>query len=101
MSNLKYTNIAADGAHEDDLARLALDVSLPSRHTNGDLWERLNPELWNATHNPWAVMQTVSRKTLDEVTSDPAFQQALRQLTGAQANEESLWFRQTYPHSPL
>lgn len=102
MSNLKYTNLPSEGSNEDALAQLALDVSWLGRHTTGILWERLNPELWDLTHNPWAVLQTVSTKTLEGIVSDPAFQAALDEQTQARgAAAVSSWFQRAHPSSPL
>ncbi|HUE00976.1 MAG TPA: alpha-glucan family phosphorylase [Bryobacteraceae bacterium] len=102
MSNLKYTNLPAEASNEDALAQLALDLSWPGRHATGVLWERLNPELWEMTHSPWAVLQTVSTKRLEEITSDPVFQKALAQQTQARgAAAESSWFHRAHPGSPL
>src|SRR5580700_1514847 len=102
MSNLKYTNLPSESANEDALAQLALDVSWQVRHSTGELWELLNPELWDLTHNPWAVLQTVSTKRLEEITSDPAFQKAVDQQTQARGTAAgSLWFHGAHPSSPL
>ncbi len=102
MSNLKYTNLPAEASNEDALAQLALDLSWPGRHATGVLWERLNPELWEMTHSPWAVLQTVSTKRLEEITSDPVFQKALAGQTEARgAAAESSWFYRAHAGSPL
>ena len=101
MGNLKYTNLASDATNEDRLAQLALDLSGAGRHTAGVLWERLNPELWELTHNPWAVLQTVSAKRLEEISSDAVFQQALDEQTRARGASETSWYQQTHPDSPL
>ena len=64
MSNLKYTNLPSEASSEDVLTGLALDVSWPGRRHRPVLGS-LNPELWDLTHNPWAVLQTVSTKRLE------------------------------------
>ena len=51
----------------DALAELALDLSSSWDHTIDELWHRLEPELWELTQNPWAVLQTVSRQKLETV----------------------------------
>ena len=35
--------------------------------------ERLDPGLWEPTHNPWVVLQTVARDRLERALADPAF----------------------------
>ena len=67
MSNLKYTNLPSEASNEDALAQLALDVSYSWNDTAGALWQRLNPELWELTRNPWVVLQTVSGAKLQEI----------------------------------
>ena len=102
MSNLKYTNLPSETPAEDTLAQLALDVSRPGRHAMAGLWRRVNPEMWDLTHNPWAVLQSVSAGKLEEVTSDAAFQKALDELTAEPGNgKEPSWFERTHHDAPL
>jgi glycogen phosphorylase len=103
MGNLRYTNLASESAGEDALAQLALDVRWSWNHSTDELWRRLNAELWDLTHNPWIVLQTVSRERLESVSSDPAFQSLLSELTQAQQNERerTTWFQQSHVNSPL
>ncbi|HVA16944.1 MAG TPA: DUF3417 domain-containing protein, partial [Candidatus Dormibacteraeota bacterium] len=37
----------------DALTELALDLRWSFNHSADKLWERLDPELWDLTHNPW------------------------------------------------
>jgi starch phosphorylase len=103
MGNLRYTNLASEGTNEDALAQLALDLRWSWNHSTDELWQRLNPELWDLTHNPWIVLQTVSRERLESVSSDPAFQSLLSEVTQAQQNEreQPTWFQHTHSNSPL
>ena len=88
---------------EDALTQLALDIRWSWNHSTDELWKKLNPELWDLTHNPWIVLQSVSRKKLEKVGSDPEFQGLLAELTEAsRAHKEALcWFDSTHPNSPL
>ena len=101
MSNLQYTNLPSDTSREDVLVQLALDVSWTlSRHAD-QLWQQLNPELWERTHNPWAVLQTVSGENLKRITAAPAFRATLvRSSARDAANQLPRWFEQHHPHSP-
>ena len=45
----------------DSLAELALNMRWSWNHATDEVWRQLDPELWEITHNPWAVLQTVSR----------------------------------------
>ena len=87
----------------DSLAELALDMRSSWNHATDEVWRRLDPVLWGLTHNPWVVLQTVSRDQIERVLDDPAFRkhvddlvQIRRQAVGAPA-----WFQHTYPQSPL
>ena len=54
------------------LEELALNVRSSWNHRTDELWARLDPELWALTHNPWAVLQTVSQTRLKQVLTEPA-----------------------------
>ena len=43
------------------LAELALDMHWSWNHATDEVWLQLDPRLWEITHNPWVVLQTVSR----------------------------------------
>ena len=103
MSNLRYTNLPSDTSSEDALAQLALDVNWSFHPAAGTLWKQLNPQLWEQTHNPWAVLQTVSGQTLERITSEPAFRATLDEMMRARSveNESPRWFQRTHPNSPL
>jgi starch phosphorylase len=67
------------------------------------VWRELDPVLWELTHNPWVVLQTVSREKLQRVLADGAFPKNVDDLVQARrdAAEARCWFQQTYPQSPL
>jgi starch phosphorylase len=103
MSNLRYTNLPSETPDEDQLAELALDIGSSWNRQTDALWSQLNPELWDRTHNPWLVLQTVSSEKLKRVTSEPAFRASLSEFQRArrEETETSRWFPQTHPNSPL
>src|SRR5215471_51628 len=103
MSNLRYTNLPSDTSGEDVLVELALDVNWTLSRAADRLWRQMNPELWERTHNPWAVLQTVSGQHLKRITSEPAFRAILDEIVRVRSaeNESPRWFQQTHPHSPL
>ena len=45
----------------NSLAELALDLRWSWNHAADEVWQKLDPALWELTHNPWVVLQTVSR----------------------------------------
>ena len=87
----------------DSLAELALDMRWSWNHAADEVWRELDPALWNLTHNPWGVLQTVSRDRMERVLVDPGFRKKVDDLVQArrQAAEAPAWFQQTYPQSPL
>lgn len=57
----------------ESLAELALDLRSLWNHATDEVWRRLDAELWENTHNPWVVLQTVSRHRLEQALGDVEF----------------------------
>jgi starch phosphorylase len=93
----------ADNPQYDALVELALNLRWSWHHSSEELWGRLNPELWELTQNPWAVLQTASQKRLDEVCADPAFKRRVDELL--REKRESLqrpsWFQSAHAGAAL
>ena len=87
----------------DSLAELALDLRWSWNHATDKVWRQLDPKLWELTHNPWVVLQTVSRDQLKSVLVEPAFRKGVEELLGAkrQAAETPAWFQQHHPQAAL
>ena len=87
----------------DSLAELALDLRWSWDHGTDEVWRRLDQKLWKITHNPWLVLQTVSRDRIERVLADPVFCEKVETLiqTRRQIEETSAWFQQRYPQAPL
>jgi starch phosphorylase len=87
----------------DLLAELALDMRWSWNHAADEVWDKLDPKLWDLTHNPWVVLQTVSRDRMESVLAAVEFRKKLDELIEArrQAAESPAWFQQTHPDSPL
>ncbi|QDT02148.1 Maltodextrin phosphorylase [Rubripirellula lacrimiformis] len=85
------------------LAELALDLRSSWNHATDEIWRRLDAELWEITHNPWVVLQTVSRKQIEHVLADVDFRAKVDQLRNVrkQTAEQPAWFQQTHADSPL
>jgi starch phosphorylase len=66
------------------------------------LWEPLDPELWELTHNPWVVLQTVSRSKLKTLMADATFRGKVDEAARIkqQQAEVTTWFQQKYGQSP-
>jgi glycogen phosphorylase len=103
MSSTASSSRPSATAVSDALTELALDLRWSFNHSADELWERIDPELWELTHNAWVVLQTVSRERLHSVTSDPNFQKLLVELHGKiRTFEESEgWFQKAHPGSSL
>ena len=65
--------------------------------------EQLDPELWEITHNPWVVLQTVSRDQIERVLADPVFRKNVDALVDAsrEAAEAPAWFQRKHAQAPL
>ncbi len=103
MSSSASSNRPPDIASSDILAELALDLRWSFNHSADKLWERLDPELWDLSHNPWVVLQTVSRQRLQSVTTEPEFKTLLAELHREKqiAEQSEGWFQQAHPDSSL
>ncbi|MDD3814453.1 MAG: alpha-glucan family phosphorylase [Desulfocapsaceae bacterium] len=87
----------------NSLAELALDMHWSWNHATDEVWRQLDSELWEITHNPWVVLQTVSRDRIERVLADSVFRknvdglvQSMREVAGVPA-----WFQQNHPQSSL
>ena len=87
----------------DSLAELALDMRWSWNHATDEVWRRLDPVLWELTHHPWDVLQTVSREKIKSALADPAFRKQINTLvkTKKQTAKAQAWFQQKYPQAPL
>jgi starch phosphorylase len=105
MAKGKQTS-SSELSHHDTLLllrELALNVRWTWDRGTDILWHRLEPELWERTHNPWIVLETVSRGNLDQVLEDPTIQQYIRDLVEDVRRRHSAtsWFQAHHSHSPL
>jgi len=101
MSTPAAVDRPTDTAISHALTDLALDLRWSFNHSADQLWEQLDPELWELTHNPWVILQTVSREKLQKVTADPKFQTLLADLHREKAllEETEAWFQKVHSRS--
>ena len=87
----------------DSLAELALDMRWSWNHAADELWMQLDHDLWDLTHNPWGILQTVAPDQLKRVLAGVAFRKKVEALVRARrrANESPAWFQRNHPHSAL
>jgi starch phosphorylase len=69
----------------EPLAELALDLRWTWSHQADHLWRRIDPDTWEATRNPWLIIQEVSRARLAELAVDAGFRRDLAALVDARA----------------
>jgi starch phosphorylase len=103
VSNPTWSPLPTDIEGLDSLAELALDVRWSWNHAADEVWRQLDPDLWDLTHNPWGVLQTVSRSRVERVLADPGVRAKIDDLVQARrrAAEAPAWFQQTHSPSPL
>ncbi len=87
----------------DSLAELALDMCWSWNHATDQVWRQLDPGLWEITHNPWVVLQTVSRDRIERVLADPVFRKDVDRLlqTRQRVEEAPAWFQRAHSTAPL
>jgi len=87
----------------DSLVELTLDMRWSWDHSADEIWHKLDPELWDNTHNPWVVLQTVSHDHFKSVMNDPVFRKKIEVLAKLKKDTDTspAWFQQNNPESPL
>jgi starch phosphorylase len=87
----------------DSLAALALNLRWSWNHATDEVWRQLDPQLWEITHNPWVVLQTVARDKIKQVLADPFFRRNVDDLIAAdrQASDAPAWFQKNHPTTSL
>ena len=85
------------------LEELALDLRWSWSHGSDELWRQLDPQLWERTHNPWAVLQVASGPHLERMLADPVLRRRVGELAGAarEAAQRTAWFEQVYGTAAL
>jgi starch phosphorylase len=103
MAELEYSSSPQAPEGMGYLEELAFDLRNSWEHGADDIWRRLDPELWAATHNPQVVLQTVARTHLRNALADLEFLERLTSVVLARrrATQATTWFQRTYPGAPL
>ena len=85
------------------LSELALDMRWSWDHSADEIWRQLDPELWDITHNPWAVLQTISRDHFQSIIDDPVFREKIDFLVKSmrETNTAPAWFQKIHPNTSL
>ena len=102
-SNPIYSLLPVEVKGFDILAALALDMSWSWKHIADEIWKQLDPVLWDLTHNPWVVLQTVSRDRIERFLADPVICKKIEDIVQEQqhAIESANWFKKNYAGASL
>lgn len=82
----------------EGLADMALDLRWSWSHAVDEVWQRLDPELWETTHNPWHILQTIALTRLEAFAADPEFVRLVQHHVEDRRRTLAApsWFRTTY-----
>lgn len=85
------------------LRELALDLEWTWSHHLDALWRRVNPALWDATRNPWLVLQSAGRSELDVLASDGEFVDAASAFARERHRVRAApaWYQRTHRDAAL
>jgi starch phosphorylase len=103
VSHPIYSLLPTEVEGFDSLAELALNMRWSWNHATDEVWRRLDPKLWEITHNPWVVLQTVSRDQIERVLGDPVFRKNVDGLVQRRRKvlEAPAWFQENHSASTL
>ncbi len=98
-----FSLLSSDIEGFDSLAEIALDMRWSWNPEADEVWRQFDPVLWDLTHNPWFVLQTVSRDQFQQVLADAAFREKVDNLVQSkrEAVESPAWFQQNHSDTSL
>jgi starch phosphorylase len=94
---------AATASVRDALRALALDLRWTWSHRADALWERIAPDLWARTRNPWVLLEDVPSARLAALAADAGFVAQLDDLAADRRayRDAPGWFAGAYPGGAL
>jgi starch phosphorylase len=103
VSNPNEVTAPPNDEGTNELAELALNLHWSWNHAADELWKRLDPELWEATQNPWVILQIVSREKIEAALAEPDFRQRLDTLLhqNRESYSSDAWFQKNHTGSAL
>lgn len=80
-----------------------MDLHWSWSHATDKIWQQLDPVLWERTHNPLVVLQTVARNRIELILQQPIVRDIIQELIEAkrQRSLSPAWFQKAYPNSSL
>ena len=87
----------------EPLGELALDLRWTWSHEADTLWERVDPEAWGRTRNPWTILQDISAERLRALAADVSFVAELKRLAGTRRTylDTPRWFTSAHGAAAL
>jgi len=87
----------------DSLVSLALDMRWSWNHEADDLWQQLDAGLWEQTHNPWVILQTISTDQLGRLFATSSFRSKIDALikNRESADQATPWFEKNHSGDSL
>jgi len=84
-----------------DLATLALDLRWSWHHGSDELWRAVDPELWEATGNPWFMLESISDQHLAKLAENSQFLETLQQQLAEREEyyQAKTWFSSQHDNS--
>ncbi len=103
MTGRRYGFFSLDVDGCDAVVDLALDLRWSWNHAADELWQQIDPALWESTHNPWLILQTVSQDRLKTMLADQTFKEKLEALVQERRDAAAApsWFRENFPQAQL
>ena len=84
----------------DCLRELALDLRWSWNHAADSLWGKIDQAFWEATGNPWLMLESIPRRRFEELAADDAFLAELHRLCAERERylTRPTWFDQAHPN---
>ncbi len=85
------------------IADLATDLRWTWSHAGDAVWERMDPQAWEQSENPYVVLQNLSWERLEELDKDERFKAQLQALEEARTEycAQPGWFGEAHRASDL
>lgn len=87
----------------ESAGNLAIDLRWTWSHAGDALWRTIDPDTWEKTKNPYAVIQNLTQQRLEELDKDTSFKTRLQGVITAQKNycSPAGWYGETHADSGL